>query len=234
MRIYILMWILFFCLLTNSKQGSSSLVNPRCFYNNQPIILDLVVAFDVSPSISSLSFDLAKKALLNITQRFNTENRLGNKHFINLNIFSYSKTGTFIGDLIKNQESILTSRDKIIKIVQPSVKQTSSGLYFCLNTLRSKVLNEIRGGAPRVLLILSDGVNDELDSIKAEQEADTWKQMNIKIFTIALSSQINQQHLVKIASDSKSFLIFDDYEQIYDRINRLTVETCNANAFRFA
>jgi hypothetical protein len=83
-------------------------------------------------------------------------------------------------------------------------------------------------------LILSDGVNDELDSIKAEQEADTWKQMNIKIFTIALSSQINQQHLVKIASDSKSFLIFDDYEQIYDRINRLTVETCNANAFRFA
>lgn len=234
MRSYFAILIFCFTILAHLKQSLGSLVNARCYYNNQPIILDLIIAFDISPSINSNSFDLVKKVLEDITERLNTENLFGDEHFINLNIYPYSKTGSLIIGLIKDKESIKTTLDKIFKIQQSSVKQTSTGLDFTLKSLRSKVLNEMRGGAPRVLLIFSDGLNDESDSIKAEQEVATWKQMNVRIFTIAISNQINQQNLVKIASDLNSFLFLDDYQQVFDRINRLTVETCNANAFTFS
>jgi len=230
-----LLVILIFCFvrLTYLKQSLGSLVNAKCNYNNQPIILDLIITFDISPSINSSSFDLAKKALVDITERFNIENLHGDEHFINLNIYYYAKLGKIIDYLIMDNDSIRKTLQKIFNILQSSVKQTATGLGVTLDYLRLKILNEIRGAAPRVLLIFSDGLNDESDAVKAELEAATWKQMNFKVFTIAVSNQINQQHLVKIASNPNNFLFLDNYQQIFDLINQLTVETCNANAFKF-
>ncbi len=193
-------------------------------------ILDLTIIFDRSFSIGKNYFDLTFDSIYNITNRINQRNP------IEYSVVQLSKSvNARIQRLEINSPENLNralSNLKQITFDENDLSGTDMGLalrYTLVNIFnRNKDIN-----MPKFAFVFSDGLFSS-SKYEIRDQIDEMSKLNVDVYAIAVGNQINYENLSQLTSSNIDKIIeFDDHKNIYDIVNKKTVELCNANGFKF-
>lgn len=196
-----------------------------------PIVLDLAVMLDVSASIGIEYFNLGIDILIQIVNKLYPE-----KNPVHLSILSFGHNIDLIRGNIDNSDA----KDRILfGITSLSYENPlHTSMAVPIRYLAGAVFNTKRGIAPRITLIITDGLFDQAEiqdgSITAAM--DRLIRQDVEVFTMPIGDQpsipnirqLNASLLLEEHIFSQSHL-----EKFFEIVNDKTIEDCNANAFQY-
>ena len=123
----------------------------------------------------------------------------------------------------------LKAIDSINRMVYNNISLSSgSKTGFALRFLKKSVFDPIntqQPNAPKITVLFSDGLfEDDVEQGVAELRGD-----NVELFALSTSSQANYDNLMRVSGQANLI----EFDEIFNRINAISVKKCNANVFRF-
>lgn len=199
--------------------------------NCDPIVLDLALIVDVSASIGNEYFELGRDLMLNIINMINAP-----KNSINLSILTYSSGIKVVRETVNSvsaKDSVISSI-KMINYENPLGTSTASSIRYISNY----VFNTRRGNAPRIAIIITDGLFDhaEMAANSIKQETNKLIGLDVEVFSMPIADQNNYGNIKDMVTSTpidQHFILPTEMKRLYEILNDQTVKVCDANAFRF-
>lgn len=196
-----------------------------------PVVLDLAVLFDISGSIGVDYFNAGKEILLNITKKLNAP-----KHSINLSILTFSSNIVLYRDLISDTNGIQNMLTSIREMNYENPQRTSTA--FAIRYISRFVFNTKRDQAPRITLIITDGLFDhtEMSNGSIQDEMNRLVSLDVEVFSMPIADENNFDNIKQLVTSMPAddyFILPNELGRFYELINNRTVQVYDANAFYY-
>jgi hypothetical protein len=194
------------------------------------IVLDLCFILDVSGSVKKAYFTKAMNSLLNMTDRVNT------KHSVHLSLVYFGYMINSFKEMINNESDKKNFLVKLDGIKYEETKEAKTEIGTAVRLASRTLFNTDRDPiAPKIALILTDGLFTQGGKYDIANEISTLKAKGVEVFVVNISNQINFENSKLLVSDpiDEHLLHLDEYKRIFKIVNEKTVRTCDANAFKF-
>ena len=130
---------------------------------------------------------------------------------------------------MSNETHKLKAIDSLNRMVYNNISLSSgSKTGFALRFLKKSVFDPIHSqepNAPKIVALFSDGLfEDDVQQGVAELRGDL-----VELFALSTSSKTNYTNLMRVSSQANLI----EFDEIFNRINAISINKCNANVFRF-
>lgn len=194
---------------------------PKC----QQEILSLVMIVDASGSVGPADFDLAKQATIDIIDKMNI-----NPNKVHVGYIVYDNKAKPISSLLSTEQNKLTIVNKIRNI---NYWDFSGGTNTAqaIDISREMFSFISRPNVPKIAVIFTDGYSNSESATKIA--ADKLKNDGVIVFSVGITSYINDEELQYIASTPKSeyYMKIANYNQLMIEVNRITERICGVPLF---
>lgn len=181
-------------------------------------LMDLV--FVVDASVDAVNFNFLKEALKNIVSNLNV-----NPNKFNVALITYSAIVEKVRSFIDTDQS---KYDLLNYINGLTNKNGNSALSDAITEAKKMFDLFTRPSSSKIVVALTRGVT----SSNVYAAVDSLKRKNVRVFTVAVGSSIDDNILTYIASEPKSHFkkSVSNFDELISSINEITDEACKTNA----
>ena len=85
----------------------------------------------------------------------------------------------------------------------------------------------VRPDLPKVMIILTDGKQSaDYDAVPIERSVLPLRHLGVRIFALAIGSQVDMKELQQMMNDPKDIRAFKDFDDLLDDVKNVGNETC--------
>lgn len=184
-------------------------------------IADIAFLVDASESMTKKDFEKEKEVIKKIAATFDV-----GKTKSHLGLISFS-TDAHIRVKFGDYLDLRSFQDAVDKIpfaaggtrFDKAFGEAANGLFSPNGGFRPDL--------PKVMIILTDGKQSaDYDAVPIERSVLPLRQLGVRIFALAIGSQVDMNELRQMVNDPKDIRAFKDFDELLDDVKKVGNQTC--------
>jgi len=188
---------------------------------------DIVLVLDQSTSIVTESFENWYVQVLDFAKRIAGAFPI-NRNLTQIGLMKFSTDAEIVFHLntYGDRQSLLNAIDNV------AISGGDTNIAAALRTARQlmfTVQNGSRPGVPKILILLTDGTAN-IEESNTLPEADLTKAANIKLYTVGVTDEVDEDQLRVMASSPDYFFFASDFAQLNSVLEQVVEYSCKEAA----
>jgi len=188
---------------------------------------DIVLVLDQSTSIVRESFTNWQRNVLGFAKRIVSAFPI-DRDLTQIGLLKFSDDAEIVFHLntYGDRQSLLNAMDNV------AISGGNTNIAAALRTARQAMFTEQNGarpGIPDILILLTDGTAN-IEESNTLPEAELTKAANIKIYTVGVTNEVDEDQLRVMATTTDYYFFASDFTQLNDVLQYLVENSCKEAA----